>query len=402
MSEVYASFLIPHDRLIDMEKAVKKLARRIESGKTKADFAPTIEATREQVVVFDGRMSMFDASNEYSDNARFVPYVWVTLHYQQPMVEGWHLIAVYDWEVTEDGTRTCYTSTVPGQMILKQHREVEDGRCDHCHTNRRRKKSMLITKDFIDYKVVGTTCIKDFLGHASAQDFVDLHTFHKMVHECSNQTTGVDSEAALYETKNVLMVAAMVVRKFGYVKTNDYDAMPTVHHVHSYIAPNDKFARQFVVDNPITSDDIKMADETAEYIMEQDASSDYIENLHKAITAGAISPKRFGVVSSAIAVYKRHIEREMDEKHAYLAPVGERLKALTGTVERVCYKDGMYGTTTIVSIREDRGHSAVWFASGYKEIEQGSHWTFDGTVKGHNEFKGTKQTVLSRVKYNEV
>ena len=116
---VYATYLIPESRFEAMEKAVKKLAKKVESGKTAAEFPPAIESSREVLMVWEkGQRTFFDPSKEYAPGVDITPYLWVTLKYARPVLNGWKLLAVYDWEVTEDGTRTCYTSKIPGEFII--------------------------------------------------------------------------------------------------------------------------------------------------------------------------------------------------------------------------------------------------------------------------------------------
>jgi len=67
-TEFYGSIMIPGDRLADLEKAVEKLARRIEKGETAASYPPTIEAVRDHFIPL--------ANGEGVDL-----YHWVTIRY---------------------------------------------------------------------------------------------------------------------------------------------------------------------------------------------------------------------------------------------------------------------------------------------------------------------------------
>jgi hypothetical protein len=386
-TEFYGSIMIPGDRLADLEKAVEKLARRIEKGKTAADYPPTIEAVRDHFIPL--------ANGEGVDL-----YHWVTIRYQTPVQEGWSLVAVYDWAIAPDGERTCYTSPVPRMMVLPEHREAEPGQCDHCNINRGRKKAMLITKNFIDYMVVGTSCIKDFLGHQSASSFVDLFSFHKMVTE-ANGARFQGSPTAYLNAADIVTIASMYVRQHGYVKAGSWNDTPTGSLVHTHLFPG---IMRGTMDSP-TAEDEQFATDAIEHIRGQSFASDYIENVVKALDAGWVTEKRIGILASVAGVYKAHTERLVADNTATLnehrGEVNARLKGVQATVQRVRYSEGMYGTTSIVTLRDDEGRTLVWFASKFIEPEAGEQWTLDGTVKKHDEFNGTKQTVLTRVKYSE-
>jgi len=395
---VYATYLIPQARFAAMEAAVKKLARKVDSGKTAAEFPPVIEATREVLMVWENNhlRSFFDPAKEYRKGVEIVQYIWVTLKYARPVLNGWELLAVYDWEVTEDGSRSCYVSAVPGAFLLPEQHECEDGRCDHCNTKRVRNKAMLITKEYMEFKVVGSTCIKDFLGHATPNSFVDCYNFEMEVDRLTDTSYAGGPAIAIIPVKHVMALSAAFIASHGYVKADEIGS--TADSVRSQIFPS--VHTEVVVPS---EDDYTTAKLAADWVMKQDPASDYISNLQKAIGAGAISPKRIGVVASAVYAYQRYLERVAADNapkcNEYIGNIKERLKGITATVERVRYTDGLYGTTTIVTLRTPLGHVLTWFATGNLDVQVNDVWKLDGTVKDHKEWNGTLQTVLTRVKY---
>ena len=404
---VHATYRIPSSRVEGLTSVIEKLARRIVKGKTHADFPPAIEATREMIYVRDlNKTRPYNAETVYSPKAEYISYTWVTIKYQRPVINGWTLVAVYDWEVTPDGTQTCYVSTVPGQMVPPELRNPESGQCDHCNTNRRRNKSMLVTKDFLDFKVVGSTCVKDFLGHKSPNSLIDVFSFEMSIREMSEEepAIGGNPEMALYPSPLILQLSAMFVRMFGYVKTrNDDYATSTASNIHMWLHPYTNEERKFARDNVPTQDDIDVGKHTAEWILRQDNSMDYFDSLQKCVNAGAISHKRVGILASGVSGYQRAVARAMDnatpKANEHLGEIGKRLKDITATVKMVRVVDGYYGETTIITLLTPEGNTLVWFASGSHDVEQGECWVFDGTVKKHDTFNNTNQTVVNRVKY---
>lgn len=73
---------------------------------------------------------------------------------------------------------------------------------------------------------------------------------------------------------------------------------------------------------------------------------------------------------------------------------------------RVGFYDGFYGSTTAVyTMKDAAGNLFVWKTTSCLErvengecvmIEKGDHFTLKGTIKEHSEYKGEKQTVLTR------
>jgi hypothetical protein len=399
MNEVHATYLIPKERLAGMTKLFKKLANKIAKGKTHADFEPTLEVVRDQIMVRgNGVFRPINPNRNYANGTVFAEYVWVTIKYQQPVLNGWSLVAVYDWETNADGERTCYVSPVPGQMVLPEFRNVEDGECNHCNTNRRRNKSMLITKNFLEYKVVGSTCIKDFLGHMSPNSLIDVFSFEQELRgywtEEYTGTTLTDMVSVPY----LFELAAMFTRMYGYRNTSSAGA--TVDHVINYLSPSSADEVNFRNNNAPSVLDTTTAQQTIKWISEQSTASDYIDTLTKCVKAGVVTHKRFGVVCSAPAVFMKTLaDNSKPTSNEWIGTIKDRMKYLAGTVKRVRYAEGAYGTTTIVTITNCSGDELVWFASSALEIEVGEEWFFDATIKAHKEFNGIKQTVLTRVKY---
>jgi len=410
-NEVYASYLIPTARVAGLDKTITRLANRVKKGKTDADFAPSLIILKEIVMVSDGDGAKpFNTSTEYSRKAKYSYYTWVTLHYQRPIINGWQLVAVYDWETTDDGIRTCYVSPVPGMMVPLEYRDVESGECDHCHANRRRNKSMLVTKNFLEFKVVGSTCVKDFLGHKNPKVLMDMYSFELSIKLYAEEEHFplVDFADALLPVSTVLKLSAMMVRLFGYVKTSDYDNIPTAGRVSTYMNPISDKEQKFVRNNIPTQTDIDMGAKAAEWVLEQSDSGDYMSTLIKCVKAGAISHKRLGFLASAITAYKRATEKLVEVTtnmtNEWVGEKKERLRGIVATIKMVRTIPSNFddGATIIVTLVTGEGNTFVWFATNYPDAEVGDVWTFDGTVKNHNEYRGTRQTVISRVKYTSM
>jgi len=170
--------------------------------------------------------------------------------------------------------------------------------------------------------------------------------------------------------------------------------------------PHTEDDRKFVRDNVPTDADELMAKNAAAWILEQSDAGDYMATLIKCVKAGAIGWKRMGVLVSAITVYKRATEKAMEvdttpKANEWLGTKKDRLRGIIATIKMVrttpsSFDDGM---TTIVTLVTGEGNTLVWFATNYPDAEVGDVWKFDGTVRDHNEWKGTRQTVVNRVKY---
>ena len=79
----------------------------------------------------------------------------------------------------------------------------------------------------------------------------------------------------------------------------------------------------------------------------------------------------------------------------------ERVRDLEVTLTSCRTFDGYYGTTYIYTFLYGE-NVLVWMTSSCKEAEVGDHFLLTGTIKSHDEYKGVKQTKLSRCILKEV
>ena len=81
----------------------------------------------------------------------------------------------------------------------------------------------------------------------------------------------------------------------------------------------------------------------------------------------------------------------------WVGDIKERIE-IAGRVEFVRDFDGAYGVTTLIKWRDDAGNVCAWFASGCWDVAKGDRIAGKGTVKKHDEYQDTKQTVFTRCK----
>ena len=85
-----------------------------------------------------------------------------------------------------------------------------------------------------------------------------------------------------------------------------------------------------------------------------------------------------------------------DSSSEYVGEIGERLE-ITVTVTKALTLDGYYGQS-IMHIMEDGDENVYIWTTSSKSIPEGKVVTLRGTVKDHREYRGVKQTILTRCK----
>lgn len=113
---------------------------------------------------------------------------------------------------------------------------------------------------------------------------------------------------------------------------------------------------------------------------------------------GRLSPRQVAVVERAIerrqAAQARFAEKAAEDAKVsrHVGRVGDRC-SFTVTVERVIVVDGYYGTMHVNILRDEQGNVLVYRGNRWN---QGETLTVKARVKEHGEFRGVKQTILSR------
>ena len=96
-----------------------------------------------------------------------------------------------------------------------------------------------------------------------------------------------------------------------------------------------------------------------------------------------------------ILVSQQEEEKAKEQQSEYVGNVGDRITVQIADFKIVTSWETGFGLTKIFKIVDTDGNVYTWKTSG--GIADGTE-TIIGTVKAHNEYRGTKQTELTRVR----
>ena len=96
---------------------------------------------------------------------------------------------------------------------------------------------------------------------------------------------------------------------------------------------------------------------------------------------------------SGVALY---LEPELRERLC-LAFVGQRVKGVAVTVVKIRNTE----FSTMVRMVAKNGHRLTWFASGYVGMQEGQEAEIAAAVKKHDDYRGQKSTIVTRVKVQD-
>jgi hypothetical protein len=231
------------------------------------------------------------------------------------------------------------------------------------------------------------------------------------------------SSAREYSPKAVVAAAVACVKKFGYVSSQVWERESTRTTVSRilYPATQGKAAeddRALIADMAET---LHASGEKAEKIIEtlisefKDSDNGYRANLYAILSGDVVDSKHMGLAVSAVIAYDKMIEGEKlrkqweaekegrDAKSAnlsHIGTIGEKI-TISGVVTKNMVIETMYGFSHLVIIEGESFivktfTTAKW--SDDEKAEVGNNITLVGTVKAHDEYNGTPQTMMTRCK----
>jgi hypothetical protein len=331
----------------------------------------------------------------------FIEFTEIDLDGAHPKYDGWKLISCIEL----DRVVGNIIKTVPGEVLPEEFRTVT-GTCDHCHSNRVRNDVFVLQHDSGEYKVVGRSCIADFLGGQSAEQILWYASFLRSIEEGNYDNESLGRCKAYYNVKDILAMSHRSIKMFGWVSKAvalEQGKGSTASHVSANLfnlSNLHKYNPELII--TVTEEDEKIADEVINYFSEKDdKGNDYIYNIKSFLSAGVCTDSGIGIVVSAVSAYQRDMEfaRKANDKHVseWIGTEGKRENFVL--TFKACFSfSSYYGVTHFNHFEDASGNKVLWKASVDCDFTKDQTYTILGTVKKHGEYKGTKQTELSRCK----
>ena len=325
-------------------------------------------------------------------------YMYTSIQGDPPKINDYEFIGTI--QITSHGN---IIKSVPNREYPAEYRTINNA-CDHCGSNRRRNFTYIVKNTITgDFKVVGKSCLKDFLGHSNPVFFAELLEWLSNDEYLAEYKQGTGKSRSRIELIELMAHVAYHVREQGYFmsKTNaEYKCQPSTVDT----ALNGMFPMKKEYAIYPTDDDYKTAKIVIEWAKQiEPNNNDYLHNIKVIALEGNVEYRNTGYAASIISAYyraieqeKRQQEKENEKPSEYIGTIGKR-ENFTLTVKDVKSYETEYGTTYIFIFEDLKGNKAIWKTS--KDIlEKNEQVTIKGTVKDQNEYNNSKQTVLTRCK----
>lgn len=333
------------------------------------------------------------------------------------LIEAEGTAKVNDWQFVATVEHTEKGNIIEGYAGIEVPERYYTGKpiCEHCNSNRYRKNTYIIRNiETGEFKQVGKSCLKDFTHGLSAEMVAQYISGFQELIEGEEPSEGCWFPRYINRDK-FLAYAAETIHCFGYVKRN-YDVPGTAERaIDFYDAAHGKL-RPIQYQNDVLEVMKKAnfnADNQVEYVKDalswleqQPESNNYFHNLKVACSLEYIGVGHYGLLTSLFPAYNRELEyqaekarkermqqKELDSVH--VGKINERITVKVKSVKCVTSWETAYGITRIYKILDEIGNVFTWKTGTILE-EETPGFSLVGTVKAHNEYRGIKQTELTR------
>ena len=336
-----------------------------------------------------------------------------------PRVEGFDFIARIEY-LSDSKSKLFHCVPGADTKVDERFRDLDAGTCEHCKKARRRSDTFVVREVATGKQTqVGRQCLADFTGINTPEKIAGrcqwLSAFNSLRDE-EERCWRSHFESTL-DTQEVLALTSAYISRVGWVPRKAAEFSPggsTASAVTEHFLPPPKDAGRVATLREIRNlseqpEHQERARKVVEWIkgeLADRAKSDYEINLVTLVAGELCERKHLGIVCSAVAAYQRAMnqkieyakKREALSGSGHLGEVGKRLKGLPVQIYQVrALEAGAWGPRALVKFLDDAGNLMTWFASGDRDYEVGAKVKINGTVKGHTEYQGVKETQLSRV-----
>lgn len=333
---------------------------------------------------------------------------------ERPRLAGWDFLAVV--EPLEGGNlirQVPYAEVAEGELAPWREGSIV---CDHCRTTRRRHETFVVRADGSDaaiaagtYKQVGRNCLEAFLGGKSAAAILASLSIEKIVRgEGEEGEGGWGGSPRVLEPGSFMSWTASVVRKDGWVskgkarETESQSTSDVVMWLENPPHPSDRARWEKAREEYRPTDaDVARGVAALQWARSLEPKSDYERNLMLVANQKALQHHHAGILASAVAAHARilgeEVKRAQRGESNHVGTVGEKHSFGNVTIERIASIDTDYGTLHIHTFRDAEGNAIVW-RTGEARGNVGGSYQLRGTVKKHSEFRGERQTEVTRCK----
>lgn len=326
-------------------------------------------------------------------------------------IDDYECVAVL--EVHEHGN---VIRRINNEINIPKRFMTSDNFCEHCRTKRKRNELCIVhnlkTNEFMQ---VGKNCLMLYTNGLNAEY---VTSFIEGIVELETYDGFIGSGGKRYfNVKEVIECAYGIINKIGYFNTNcdlstkalvegmitNWNDKDRINKLNKTLRAN-KFPFIFSQDDFNKEDMKEVVEKIIEYYLSLENNNEFINNIQVILKDGYVSLDNLGFLCYLPEGYNKHIKKEkqniVEKQSQHYGKVGKRYKDINIYDIRILSSyNTMYGAMYIYKITLESNDILIWKSSNYyanDELVKAKNIAF--TIKNHSEYKGIKQTEVTRCK----
>lgn len=343
----------------------------------------------------------------------------ITIEGDAPKLNGWRFVA----SLEHDPIIGTIVRTAPREVTPSQYFDSLNTNCDHCHKTIQRNSTYIVTHDDGRTAQVGRVCLKDFLGHRNPEDvawyFSAVLDVLDMASDEEHEWWGDGRRGYEYfALDSFLELVIVIIRKHGWMsatqaREKDDHSFSTASRVRDYLwNERSKTKRPTTCYRGLIKDEDRAEARAVINYFQALADtptanrSDYIHNISLIAVAERLDDRKVSYAASMVSSYRKAMERTVNDAATAATScwfpevtVGQRVKIGEAKMEKIIGPyEGQYGPLYIYKFSQQEGAiTLVWFTGKLlNDITGNKIFIKRATIKELREYKGRKETVLSR------
>ena len=308
-------------------------------------------------------------------------------------------------EHMSEGNIVHYPYTVDNNThLLPTEYEHCRPECEHCKINRFRRNTYVLQNiQTGEYIQLGRNCLSEYTHGLDGEYIAQYLSYFKTVEDYSDYSDyGIREHInSYYRVSDILKYAYIAVKLNGYIKSNE--ANSTSSEVQKYLRDIDN--GRFNLSNMYLSHEcVDYIESALSYISQVEPDSEYLSTLKQICNHEYVSKRNINMLVSLIPTYNNHLDylnqleknKLLAESSKHVGNIGDRVDIQVKKMELITSYDSQYGYIHLYRIIDNNQTIFIWRTSN--NIQFNDIKLIRGTIKTHSEFRGIKQTELTRCK----
>lgn len=334
----------------------------------------------------------------------------VIIEYTILKYDGWSFVAVIENNSHSENIfkKLPYMDDIE---IPEKYKNTKANLCEHCNIERYRRKTFIVMKND-EFKQVGSTCLKDFIGIDIIKILSIYDIFNKIfIHMSSlkydnRKNDNYSKFFTSYDNKFVLARAIVTIKKYGYVSNKTAESMlcsSTSDIIKEDLVSNNN--DRSVKTEDITKDDIDKAVKIINFFKEdfQNCPDKYIDNFWYTIKVilndEFVKYKEIAYVTALPYIYDKRMESVYEKNISnYIGNVNDTISDYKVILNKCSTVDSFYGLSKILKFVDENGNILIWKTSSRHDFKVNHEYKIKFKIKSHSTYHEVKQTDIIRVK----